>query len=248
MTFFLTIFPFHFQLNLRNNKISFITRKMFPANPWIPYRLERVDLSHNLIPVLTFDITIGTKKLKYLNLSNNAIKDIRKFVIGNLTSLETLDLSDNQLTNLEDPDAPFILPENITNLYLQNNELFKLDYKQITKLKNIKEVNLENNQLMHLNKSLIDEIKAGVSVKFAGNPLICNCEIQSLKHFLLAQESPPAQYSQLVCQEPKHISGVILQDVEDKQLTCSEIEKSNIEDFNHEYEKLPDIRFRDILL
>lgn len=237
-----------FQLNLRNNKISFITRKMFPENPWIPYRLERVDLSHNLIPVLTFDITFGTKKIKHLNLSGNTINDIRKFVIGNLSALEVLDLSDNKLTNLNDPDAPFDLPENVTELYLQNNEIFKLDYRKITKLKNIKEINLANNQLMHLNKTLIDAIKSNVSVHFEGNPLVCNCELQSLKHFLLAQESPPQQYSQLVCNEPKHIAGMTLQDVEDRQLTCSDIEKSNIEEFNHEYEKLPDIRFRDIFL
>lgn len=221
---------------------------MFPSNPWIPYRLERVDLSHNSIPVLTFDITYGTKKLKWLNLSGNTIKDIRKYVVGNITSLEVLDLSNNQLSNMIDPEAPFILPENITELYLQNNEIFKLDYEAITSLKHIKQLNLENNQLMHLNKTLIDAIKQGVSVKFSGNPLICNCELQSLKHFLLMQEPPPEQYSHLLCNEPRHLSGVTLQDVEDRQLTCSEEEKSNIEEFNHEYEKLPDIRFRDILL
>lgn len=221
---------------------------MFPFNPWIQYRLERVDLSHNLIPVLTFDVTFGTKKIKSLNFSNNAITDIRKFVIGNFTSLEVLDLSNNKLTNLNDPDAPFNLPENITQLLLQNNQIFRIDYRKITNLKNIKEINLENNQLHHLNKTLIDAIKSGVSVNFAGNPLICNCEIQSLKHFLLGQESPPEQYSQLVCNEPKHVNGVTLQDVEDRQLTCSELEKSDIQEFNHEYEILPDIRFRDIFL
>lgn len=221
---------------------------MFPANPWIPYRLERVDLSHNLIPVLTFDLTIGLKKLKSLNLSNNAIIDVRKFVVGNLTSLEVLDLSNNKLTNLNDPDAPFNLPENITQLFLQNNELFKIDYMKITTLKNIQEINLENNQLMHLNKTLIDAIKRNVSVHFAGNPLVCNCEIRSLKHFLLAMESPPEQYSQLICKEPKHVVDHTLLEVEDRQLTCSEIEKSDIEEFNHEYEILPDLRIRDIFL
>jgi Leucine rich repeat len=237
-----------FQLNLSHNKISFISRKMFPSNPWISYRLERVDLSHNSIPVLTFDITFGTKKIKFLNLSHNTIKDIRKFVVGNLTALEVFDLSNNQLMNLNDLDAPFNLPENITHLYLQNNEIFKLNYTAITSLKNIREVNLENNQLAHLNKSLIDIIKQGVSVHFGGNPMICNCEVQSLKHFLLGQVSPPSQYSQLTCSEPKHVSGVTLQDVDDQQLTCSDEEKSSIEEFNHEFEKLPDIRFRDIFL
>jgi Leucine-rich repeat (LRR) protein len=221
---------------------------MFPANPWIPYRLERVDLSHNLIPVLTFDITFGTKKLKSLNLSHNAIIDVRKYVVGNLSALEVLDLSNNKLTNLNDPDAPFNLPENITHLYLQNNEIFKMNYTKATSLMNIKEINVENNQLMHLNSSMITAIKSGISVKFAGNPLVCNCGLQSLKHFLLGQEFPPAQYSQLMCSEPKHVSGISLQDVEDRQLTCSEEEKADIEEFNHDYEILPDIRFRDILL
>lgn len=221
---------------------------MFPSNPWIPYRLEHVDLSHNLIPILTFDITFGTNKLKFLNLSSNSISEVRKFVTGNLTALEVLDLSNNKLTNLNDPEAPFNLPANITQLYLQNNEIFKIDYEKMTSLKNIQEINLENNQLKHLNKSLIEAIKTGVSVMFSGNPLVCNCEIQSLKHFLLAQESPPRQYSELRCNEPRHVSGVTLADAEDRQLTCSDAEKSDIPKFNHEYEILPDIRFRDIFL
>lgn len=210
--------------------------------------MEHVDLSHNLLPVLTYDITFGTKKLKSLNLSSNSINDIRKFVIGNLTALEVLDLSDNKLSSLSDPDAPFDLAENVTHLLLQNNELFKVDYDKIKKLKHLKEINLENNQLSHLNKTLIDAIKSGVSVKFSGNPLVCNCEIQSLKHFLLASESPPEQYTQLICKAPRHVDGNTLQGVDDRQLTCSDIEKSNIQEFNHDYEILPDIRLRDIFL
>ena len=221
---------------------------MFPENPWIPYRLERVDLSHNLLPVLTFDITFGTKKLKSLNLSNNAINDIRKYVSGNLTALEVLDLSNNRLQALDDPEAPFNLPKNLTHLYLQNNELSTINYTKITLLENIQEINLANNQLMHLNKTLIDAIKKGISVHFMGNPLICNCEIQSLKHFLVGQESPPEQYSQLVCKAPRHLLDTTLNDVEDRQLSCSEAEKSNIKKFNHEYQILPDIRLRDIFL
>ena len=50
---------------------------MFPANPWIPYRLMEVDLSYNEIPVVTFDITVGGKTLRKLDLSNNFINDIR---------------------------------------------------------------------------------------------------------------------------------------------------------------------------
>lgn len=50
---------------------------MFPSNPYIPYKLREVDLSHNAIPVLTMDLTWGTKKVKVLNVSHNLINEIR---------------------------------------------------------------------------------------------------------------------------------------------------------------------------
>lgn len=156
------------EINLSNNKISFITRKMFPSNIYVPYRLEKVDLSHNLIPVLTFDITFGTRKLKHLNLSHNAINDIRKFSLGNITALEVLDLSSNNLKDLDSTDNPFKLPTNLTHLYLQNNQIYNLAFEEITSLKNLREVHLENNLLTYLNKSLIDSIKNGVSVFYKG--------------------------------------------------------------------------------
>lgn len=222
---------------------------MFPSNPWVPYRLERLDLSYNLIPVLTFDITFGTKKLKHLNLSHNSINEVRKFVIGNLTALEVLDLSNNKLTNLNDPEAPFDLPENITNLYLQNNEIFRIDYEKIVQLKNLKEVNFENNELLHLNKSLIDAVKRNVSVRFEGNPLTCNCEIRSLKHFVTEQPSPLEQYSNLVCKHPKRVAEMTLEEIDDRQLTCDEVEMAEIgSKLTHDYEPLPDLRFREIFL
>lgn len=66
------------RLNLSHNKISFITRKMLPNDPWIPYKLKEVDLSYNTMPVVTFELTIGGKKLQYLNLSHNNINEIRR--------------------------------------------------------------------------------------------------------------------------------------------------------------------------
>ena len=65
-------------MNLSHNKISFVTKKTFPSNPYIPYRLREVDLSYNMMPVLTHDITMGTKKVEVLNVSYNMINEIRK--------------------------------------------------------------------------------------------------------------------------------------------------------------------------
>lgn len=142
---------------------------MFPSNIYIPYRLEKVDLSYNLIPVLTFDITFGTRKLKYLNLSHNAINDIRKYSLGNITALEVLDLSSNNLKDLDNIENPLKFPVNLTHLYMQDNQIFKIPLDEITSLENLKVVNLENNLLTYLNKSVIDSIKSGVSVFYKGN-------------------------------------------------------------------------------
>jgi hypothetical protein len=50
---------------------------MFPSSPYIPYKLREVDLSYNTIPVLTGDLTWGTKKVQKLNISHNLINEIR---------------------------------------------------------------------------------------------------------------------------------------------------------------------------
>lgn len=66
------------RLNLSHNKISFVTRKTLPNDPWIPYRLREIDLSYNTMPVVTFELTAGAKKIQYLNLSHNNINEIRR--------------------------------------------------------------------------------------------------------------------------------------------------------------------------
>ena len=66
------------RLNLSHNKIAYIRSKTLPHDPWIPYRLKEVDFSYNSLAVLNYDLTLGMKKVISLNLSHNAITDIRR--------------------------------------------------------------------------------------------------------------------------------------------------------------------------
>ena len=66
------------QVNLSHNKISFVTRHTFPSSPWVPYKLREVDLSYNVMPVLTYDITVGTDRVELLNISHNILNEIRQ--------------------------------------------------------------------------------------------------------------------------------------------------------------------------
>lgn len=183
------------KVNLSHNKISFITRKMFPSNPWIPYKLKEIDLSYNTMPVLTFDITIGGKKLVNLNLSHNNINEIRRCkaiyvfflnlkciwiinffyiadVIGNLTSLETLDLSFNDINDISEPDV-YKPPINLTNLIMKNNHFTHLPFEKIVAMPNLKLLDIENNQFTSFNKHLMTIIKNNTEVRYNGNNLTC---------------------------------------------------------------------------
>jgi Leucine-rich repeat (LRR) protein len=93
-------------------------------------------------------------------------------ILGNLTVLEILDLSNNRIKDLTDPDNPFILPMNLTHIYLQNNLIEKIDYERFKKLAYIQEINLENNLLERLNKTMVDLIRNGVSVHFQGEFIV----------------------------------------------------------------------------
>ncbi|KAL0859010.1 hypothetical protein ABMA27_010865 [Loxostege sticticalis] len=247
-------------VNLSHNKIGFLTKKMFPYSPWIPYRLQEIDLSYNEIPVVTFDLTFGTKKLKKLNLAGNVINDVRSHVLGNLSSLEVLDLSHNNLDDLvsRTSEAKFNLPENITELYLSNNVLLTLPIDSIARSKRLQVLDVRNNRLDSFEPTLVKGIKAGsLSVLYEGNGLKCDCFIRPLKHYLnrLSPSTLSKTPYNLTCTEPLVLQNEQLLTVDEERLLCEgsvaidnklqeygNTEGDSVYDFTSE----PDLVFRDI--
>ncbi|XP_063631660.1 chaoptin [Cydia splendana] len=238
------------KVDLSHNRFGFLTKKMFPANPWIPYRLFEVDLSYNEIPVLTLDLTLGTKKLKKLILKGNIINDIRNNVLGNLTSLEVLDLSDNQLKSLvsRTSDLQFNLPENLTELYIQNNTLQEMPIKQIANATKLRVLDVRDNLLDIFHPALVRKMRdQGMTVYFEGNNLKCDCFTRPLKHFL---NHRTIDYN-ITCSEPLSMAGQSLNTIDEERLLCAKnigleekINEFEGEDFDFELE--PDLSFRDI--
>ncbi|XP_073964732.1 insulin like growth factor binding protein acid labile subunit convoluted [Choristoneura fumiferana] len=243
------------KVNLSYNKFGFLTKKMFPANPWIPYRLLEVDLSYNQIPVLTYDVTIGTKKLKKLILKGNILNDVRNNVLGNFTALEVLDLSDNQLTDLvsRTSDLKFTLPENMTELYVRNNSLRLLPVPQIASSK-LRVLDVRDNKLDGFHPALVTKIRdEGMQVYFQGNILKCDCYTRPLKHLL--NHMPPSlttdsKYN-ITCAEPLSMAGQLLTAIDEDRLLCAgnigfeeTIKKLKGEEFDFVSE--PDLSFRDV--
>ncbi|KAG7312881.1 hypothetical protein JYU34_001267 [Plutella xylostella] len=248
------------KVNLSHNNFGFLTKKMFPSNPWIPYKLLEVDLSYNSLPVVTFDVTHGTKKLKRLNLSHNSINDVRNNVIGNLTSLEVLDLSYNDLDDLISrtaPDAKVELPENITELYLSHNKLQRLPIDKIVHSHRLRVLDVRNNQLGEFHPGFVKGMKdRNMEVYFEGNYLRCDCFTRPLKHYLnhISIEKIPKIYN-LTCTDPPGLQGENILTLDEERLVCAgniELENKMTEygntdkDLAFDFVSEPDLAFRDI--
>ncbi|XP_022909438.2 protein artichoke [Onthophagus taurus] len=230
-------------INLSNNKISFISRKMFPSNPYYPYKLYDIDLSYNHMPIITYDLIFGTSKVKKLNISHNAIGDVRKYVLGNLTSLQILDLSYNKMNDLMEEDV-FKLPPNMTQLYLRNNLLGSLPWKEVNKLELL---DLRFNNIESINSELTKLIVQDADVFLEGNPISCDCFVRPFKRYISKLLEVKEIYKPVKCLSPPFLYEKLLYEVPEEKLNCpSNVNTTILMEGNPgDYEITPDLRFRE---
>ncbi|XP_069119797.1 toll-like receptor 4 [Argopecten irradians] len=93
-------------------------------------------------------------KLTYLNLSDNGLTDLPKYIFARQSSLEKLEMQDNLLSAIN---------------------------FQMKSLERIKEINLSNNtikDLTHVNMEEIDYLgkRSNFTIDLTGNPLLCTCD------------------------------------------------------------------------
>ncbi|EDW02077.1 chaoptin [Drosophila grimshawi] len=231
-------------LNLSHNRISFVTKKTFPSHQYIPYNLKYLDLSYNQMPVLTYDITFGTKKLRKLNVSHNQINELRRGVLSNFTSLQSLDISHNELTNLLSEEHIFDLPKNLSRLDVSHNQIFHLPFANLVKTQSLKYVDLRNNSLEDIAASLVATMRNRSQVLLSNNPLYCGCNVRPLKHYMLEQINPSEDLRNVICQTPAQATGQYLLHVDDEYLNCREDEMELYA--GSDFEQLTDVRFREV--
>lgn len=231
-------------LNLSHNEIGTITRKIFPSNQYIPYQLQNIDLSYNKLSVLTKDLTYGTQKVKSLNISHNLITDIKPHVIGNLTDVEVLDLSYNDIEDLTHEEAKFKFPSNATHLFLQNNKIARILDESFKNLTNIKEINLSNNELTTFSPTFVDKMKQNsTKIYFADNPLQCDCHLRPLKYYLQSLPEPLEEFSNVRCDQPSLLATDSVSDLDPVFLQCPDGAPDNQ---NGLFNELSDLMFNEI--
>lgn len=89
-------------------------------------------------------------------------------MLGNLTSLEDLDISHNDLHDLVTEANIFNLPENLTTLRLGHNALQKIPSKNIVKVKNLTLLDIRSNELESIDYEIIKKIETGLLLYVEG--------------------------------------------------------------------------------
>lgn len=163
--------------------------------------------------------------------------------IGNLTSLEVLDLSSNDLEDLSEKDV-FNPPKNLTTLHLSHNRFSFLPLNKIVPLPKLKTLDLKYNNFADFNANLMKIIENGTEIQYTGNPLHCDCYIRPLKRWLASLLEVPEAWKDVRCASPKYISEKPISDVTEDLMSCTERELNE----NPIYDITPDIKFRSLEL
>ncbi|XP_023321247.1 chaoptin [Eurytemora carolleeae] len=228
------------KIDLSFNNIAFITPLMFPEKKWVPYKLQEIDLSFNTIPVLTSGILHGTKHLTFLNLSNNIINDIRVNVLGNLSSLEVLDLSYNELQDEKlRADRWGGILKNLTYLSLAYNSLYNIPAAHLAQFESLKTLDVEGNDLIHYFPVFSAPIKAGLDVRYRGNLLRCECSLRPLIQWI-RKGNRKTSWDDAICSSPAYLAGKPVSSIREEQLVCDNISEAD------DYEITPDVKFRNV--
>ncbi|XP_055611832.1 leucine-rich repeat neuronal protein 1-like [Uranotaenia lowii] len=139
----------------------------------IPAKIRHGNFDDNHLTSFALEATADSPNIIYLDLSRNAIVDIKN--VSNMVNLETLVLVSNQILNLD--DNPLVNLKKLKHLYLNHNELTSISGEHFPnslitlglysnhiktirgdlELPSLESLNLEHNMLSEINPSKMVE-------------------------------------------------------------------------------------------
>jgi len=167
------------RLYLSGNRLSFLTSKSIPSSPWVPYKVNFVDFSHNHLESIS--TSSGFHAVQELLLHHNHIRSLVPGIFGNMSSLKVLDLSHNRIATL--PLGSFSVlnssdDSTIESLNLSSNYIASIEEKELSLLPALQSLDLSGNRLSSSwpERELSHLVRRGVEVNLTGNPFPCTCE------------------------------------------------------------------------
>ncbi|XP_034244479.1 protein slit isoform X1 [Thrips palmi] len=132
-------------------------------------------------------------------------------VLGGLPNLIKLDLSNNQITGID--QLAFQANTMLQHLYLSGNKMRELHNKMFVGLSNLKVLQLTDNQLSCAMQGSFDMLASLKSLDLTRNPMVCNCHLAWLAGWLSSRglaagspscASPPRLRDAPVYEIPRH--------------------------------------------
>ncbi|XP_076755547.1 uncharacterized protein LOC143426192 isoform X2 [Xylocopa sonorina] len=187
-------------------RVSCTGRHLYGIHTGAPGNVQALDLSDNVISILNdFDLADeGLTKLKYINLSGNAISEIGLNAFDRLTDLKIVDLSRNRLHSIL--DDVFVRSKNLQILKLSRNnfnahvpklknhwlQVLNLDSCQISHLTadtfsgipHVRHLDLSYNLMIQMDYTVVQTLPALKTLSLAGNPWSCNSVIHNFQLYL----------------------------------------------------------------
>jgi Leucine-rich repeat (LRR) protein len=170
------------RLSLSGNRLSFLTSKSLPFSPWVPYKVNFVDLSHNHLESIS--TSSGFHAVQELLLHHNHIRSVVPGIFGNMSALKVLDLSNNRIASL--PLGAFSVlnasdHSTIERLNLSHNYIASIEEKELSLLPALQSLDLSSNRLYSSwpERDLSHLVGRGVDINMTDNPFPCTCESRS---------------------------------------------------------------------
>lgn len=136
--------------------------------------LRHLDLADNNIWSLPTELLCPVPSLVSLNLTRNKLQDIVSLGFADWSptctpNLESLDLSDNDLSAL--PDGSFSGLKRLTTLMLQDNDIRHVGDDALTGLTGLKQLNISSNRLVALPPELFSDTRQLTKLILSNNSL-----------------------------------------------------------------------------
>ncbi|KAJ9601431.1 hypothetical protein L9F63_000455 [Diploptera punctata] len=142
-------------INLENNDISFLDDDVFQINHLL--KIETLNLAHNAIRIIRTNAFRGLNNLQRLDLTGNELTNLDRNLFSYLQKITWLSLEDNKLLVLPREEC-FLNIETLITLYLSNTNISELYKATFECMPNLENIYLNNNNLHTIDVDVFSKI------------------------------------------------------------------------------------------
>ncbi|XP_027459389.1 nephrocan-like [Zalophus californianus] len=166
--------------NLTTLELSQNQVQMLPLR--LPARLQKLDISNNLIQRVTAQDFHDLRDLKHLFLDNNIVSLFEAGALQMCSQLSNLALEQNLLLSI-----PLRLPGTLARLDLKGNAIQNIAEMELKDLKQLQVLNLRNNKISALDLKVLEGLPRLRHLYLDGNPWNCTCSLVRAREILKAK-------------------------------------------------------------